>query len=84
MNLLEQYIAEASHRAYSKLEDITAYKNADFGIWGRGKNIHVTNAMLSDNNIGTQYPGDGNLFENSVIIGESDNIGAEFLEIKVY
>lgn len=39
--------------------------------------MHVTGAMLSDNNIGTQYPGDGNLFENSVIIGESDNIGAQ-------
>lgn len=73
-NLLEQtfYSLET---APSLIEGFTAYKNAEHGIWGRGTGIHVTGAKLADNQIGAQFPGDNNLLENSIIVGETPNIG---------
>ena len=60
---------------YSEIVNFTGYKVVGEALWGRGESFHVIGAMLSDNQIGAQYPGDGSMVENSVFVGDSDNIG---------
>ncbi|WP_305096732.1 G8 domain-containing protein [Croceibacterium aestuarii] len=62
--------------------DLTAYKNRNGGLWGRGDMYVYSNMKLADNAIGmTQAAGDiGSLpfssrLVNSLVVGESDNIG---------
>eukprot|EP01125_Pyxidicula_operculata_P001994 TRINITY_DN11974_c0_g1_i1.p1 TRINITY_DN11974_c0_g1~~TRINITY_DN11974_c0_g1_i1.p1 ORF type:complete len:1221 (-),score=309.90 TRINITY_DN11974_c0_g1_i1:103-3765(-) len=62
-------------RAEGVVEDFVAYKCIEHGIWGRGSFIRVKRAILADNQIGAQFPGDGNILEDSIIIGETDNAG---------
>ncbi|AKH44329.1 cell migration-inducing and hyaluronan-binding protein [Altererythrobacter atlanticus] len=63
-------------------EDLTAYKNRNGGLWGRGDLYVYSNMKLADNAIGmTQAAGDiGSLpfssrLVDSLVVGESDNIG---------
>ena len=63
-------------------EDLTAWKNRNGGLWGRGDLYVYSNLKLADNAIGmTQAAGDiGSLpfssrLVNSLIVGETDNVG---------
>jgi hypothetical protein len=63
-------------------ENLTAYKNRNGGLWGRGDLYVYSNAKLADNAIGmTQAAGDiGSLpfssrLVDSLVVGETDNIG---------
>jgi len=63
-------------------ENLTAYKNRNGGLWGRGDLYVYSNMILADNAIGmTQAAGDiGSLpfssrLVNSLVVGETDNIG---------
>ncbi|WAT19279.1 G8 domain-containing protein [Aurantiacibacter sp. MUD11] len=63
-------------------EDLTAYKNRNGGLWGRGDLYVYSNLRLADNAIGmTQAAGDiGSLpfssrLVNSLVVGETDNVG---------
>ena len=62
--------------------NLTAYKNRNGGLWGRGDLYVYSNLKLADNAIGmTQAAGDiGSLpfssrLVNSLVVGESDNVG---------
>ena len=66
----------------SHFEDLTAYKNRNGGLWGRGDMFVYRNAKFADNAIGmTQAAGDigsnpfNSRLEDSLIVGETDNIG---------
>jgi cell surface hyaluronidase len=52
-----------------------AYKNRDRGVWLRGGNLHLKNAVLADNAIGATFASNDTMVENSVMIGESKNVG---------
>jgi cell migration-inducing and hyaluronan-binding protein len=63
-------------------ENLTAYKNRNGGLWGRGDLYVYSNMKLADNAIGmTQAAGDiGSLpfssrLVDSLVVGETDNIG---------
>ena len=63
-------------------EDLTAYKNRNGGLWGRGDMYVYSNMTLADNAIGmTQAAGDiGSLpfssrLVDSLVVGETANIG---------
>jgi cell migration-inducing and hyaluronan-binding protein len=63
-------------------ENLTAYKNRNGGLWGRGDLYVYSNMKLADNAIGmTQAAGDiGSLpfssrLVNALVVGETDNIG---------
>ncbi len=63
-------------------ENLTAYKNRNGGLWGRGDLYVYSNLKLADNAIGmTQAAGDiGSLpfssrLVDSLVVGETDNIG---------
>ncbi len=64
------------------IEDLTAYKNRNGGLWGRGELQIFRNLHLADNAIGmTHSSGDfgsqefTSRLEDSLIVGETDNIG---------
>ncbi len=63
-------------------EDLTAYKNRNGGIWGRGELHLFTNLKLADNAIGfTHASGEFGRYAftskviDSLFVGETDNIG---------
>ncbi len=63
-------------------ENLTAYKNRNGGLWGRGDLYVYSNMKLADNAIGmTQAAGDigslpfSSLLVDSLVVGETDNIG---------
>ncbi|MCL6252354.1 hypothetical protein M3P36_15040, partial [Altererythrobacter sp. KTW20L] len=63
-------------------ENLTAYKNRNGGLWGRGDLYVYRNMKLADNAIGmTQAAGDigslpfSSLLVDSLVVGETDNIG---------
>jgi cell migration-inducing and hyaluronan-binding protein len=66
------------------IEDFTAYKNRNSGIWGRGEQHVYKGLKFADNGIGFTHAGgnfDGGTYEftsrvmDSLFVGESDNIG---------
>ncbi len=57
------------------LLDFTAYKNRDRGVWLRGGNLHLKNATLADNAIGATFAANDTILENSLVIGETANLG---------
>jgi hypothetical protein len=66
----------------SHFEDLTAYKNRNGGLWGRGDLFVYSNAKFADNAIGmTQAAGDigtsrfSSRLVDSLIVGETDNVG---------
>jgi len=66
----------------SEFADLTAYKNRNGGIWGRGENHIFRNVKLADNAIGfTHSAGSAgrdpfsSLVIDSLFVGETDNIG---------
>lgn len=52
-----------------------AYKNRQYGIWLKGGIFFVRNSVLIDNGVGVNTPGGGNLVYDTVVIGETNNIG---------
>ena len=66
----------------SVFEDLTAYKNRNSGIWGRGEMHTFRNVKLADNAIGFTHAS-GNFGQSdytsrvvdSLFVGETDNIG---------
>ncbi len=66
----------------SHFENLTAYKNRNGGLWGRGDLFVYSNAKFADNAIGmTQAAGDigSSRFHarlvDSLVVGETENIG---------
>jgi hypothetical protein len=66
----------------STFEDLTAYKNRNGGIWGRGENHVFRNVKLADNAMGyTHASGSAgrdpftSLVVDSLFVGETDNVG---------
>ncbi len=57
------------------ISNFTAYKNRERGVWLRGGNLHLKNALLADNAIGATFASNETMVENSVMIGESKNVG---------
>jgi len=62
--------------------DLTAYKNRNGGIWGRGEMHIFSNARMADNAMGyTHASGNGgrdpytSLMVDSLFVGETDNVG---------
>ncbi len=56
-------------------EDIVVYKNRNFGMWTRGQPFRFNNFRAYDNAIGLEAVPGTNYVENSLFVGESDNIG---------
>lgn len=61
--------------APARLNFNNAYKNRQYGIWFKGGYFLIQNSLLIDNGIGVNTPGSGNLFYDSTIIAETENIG---------
>src|SRR5690606_34333567 len=65
----------------SVFEDLTAYKNRNGGIWGRGELHLFRNVKFADNAMGFTHAAGGGDFEytsqvvDSLFVGESENIG---------
>jgi len=73
---------ENSRSVDSLLEDLTAYKNRNGGVWGRGERHVFKNFKAADNAIGfTNSTGSfgadtfTSLVVDSLFVGETDNIG---------
>jgi hypothetical protein len=56
-------------------DDFTAYKNYEFGMWARGSHIWFRRARVSDNQVGVQMPGWSMMLSDSVLVGDSPNVG---------
>ena len=72
-----------SRSVVTHFNDLTAYKNRNGGIWGRGENHVFRNAKLADNAIGyTHASGSAgqdpftSLVVDSLFVGETENIGS--------
>src|SRR5690606_35042408 len=65
----------------SVFEDLTAYKNRNGGIWGRGELHLFRNVKFADNAMGFTHAAGGGDFEytsqvvDSLFVGETENIG---------
>lgn len=59
----------------AEFKDITSFKNRNRAIWLRGKNHVVSNAKLADNAIGATFANDDTIIKDSLIVGESENLG---------
>ncbi|MXO70989.1 transmembrane domain-containing protein [Altererythrobacter buctensis] len=73
---------EASELVPSVIDNLTAYKNRNGGIWSRGEYHLYTNLKLADNAIGFTHaasaPGIApytSRVENALFVGESENVG---------
>ncbi len=74
--------ADANSKALvSVFEDLTAYKNRNGGIWGRGEMHLFRNVKFADNAMGFTHAAGGGRNEyssqvvDSLFVGETDNIG---------
>jgi hypothetical protein len=54
--------------------DLTLFKNGD-AFWYRGDYALVTNSKFADNVAAFTAPGNDNILQNSIVIGESNNVG---------
>jgi len=62
-------------RIEAVFSNILSYKNRQYGIWGRGGRFRWTGIVAADNMRGFNSPPEPSVLENSLIIGETDNIG---------
>ena len=72
------------------LEDLTAYKNRNGGLWGRGEETLFRNLHMADNAIGFTFAsglGGGAAWTSKVVdslfVGETDNIGNPTTEAEI-
>jgi cell surface hyaluronidase len=56
-------------------ENFTAYRNRTRGVWLRGSSHTLRGAVLADNGIGATFASSQTLIEDSVVIGETANLG---------
>ncbi len=66
---------EDSAEVTATFSDFTAYKNRERGVWLRGANELLTGAILADNLIGATFASVNTAIEDSLIVGESANLG---------
>ncbi|MCW2924164.1 MAG: transrane domain containing protein [Thermoleophilia bacterium] len=59
----------------TQLTGFTAYKNRGEGAWLRGSNHHMVHAVLADNAIGATFASDESYLEDSLVVGETANLG---------
>ncbi len=55
--------------------DFTGYKNRRRGVWMRGSHLVLSDAKLADNAIGVTLASSQSVVRDSLIVGETDNIG---------
>jgi len=65
----------SSQRLTTRLENFTAYKNSNNGVWARGGNHEFVNFTLADNAIGFTHASGSSMLIDSFFVGETDNIG---------
>jgi len=58
------------------LRGFTAYKNRLRGVWLRGHNHTLSNAVLADNGIGATFASSESYLQGSLVVGETANKGA--------
>ncbi len=56
-------------------EGLTAYMNRDRGVWLRGHNHVVTDAVLADNRAGATFASSESYLRDSFVVGETANPG---------
>ena len=54
---------------------LTAYKNRRRGAWLRGDHLRLVGACLADNSIGATFAASESFLQDSVIVGETANLG---------
>ena len=69
---------EDSSTITAVFDGFVAYKNRERGIWLRGVDHVVTNAVLADNAIGATFASYESYLENSLVVGESANTGTPY------
>eukprot|EP01121_Diplochlamys_sp_Union-15-3_P010039 TRINITY_DN2772_c0_g1_i3.p1 TRINITY_DN2772_c0_g1~~TRINITY_DN2772_c0_g1_i3.p1 ORF type:complete len:904 (-),score=171.24 TRINITY_DN2772_c0_g1_i3:861-3572(-) len=57
------------------IRDCITFKCSDNGFWGRGDYIMVIRGKSLDNMNGATFPGSNSVVQNSVFVGETDNVG---------
>ncbi|WP_347331614.1 G8 domain-containing protein [Marinimicrobium locisalis] len=65
----------SSERLITRMEDFTAYKNRNNGVWARGFNHEFVNFALADNAIGFTHASGSSDLMDSLIVGETENQG---------
>ncbi|MBZ9749974.1 G8 domain-containing protein [Deinococcus sp. HMF7604] len=55
--------------------DFTAYKQRDHGVWLRGENHTLLNAVLADNAVGATFASNLSVFKGGLLVGETPNVG---------
>lgn len=66
---------EDSAPVVANFANFTAYKNRNRGVWMRGENHILTNAVLADNRSGASFASDLTEMRNALVVGESANLG---------
>jgi cell migration-inducing and hyaluronan-binding protein len=56
-------------------EGVTAYKNRALGLWTRGDDHVIINAVLADNGVGASFASEETGIIGGLIVGESANVG---------
>lgn len=69
------YTQNSSKELSATFDSLLAYKNRRNGVWLRGKNHSLDNAILADNAVGVTLASQDSSAENSLFIGESQNLG---------
>lgn len=59
----------------ARFTGLVAYKNRDRGAWLRGENHIVSGATFADNAVGLTFASDASQLVDSVLVGESANVG---------
>jgi hypothetical protein len=59
----------------AQFQRLIGYKNRVHAVWMRGLNLDLTDAILADNTIGVTFPANEVRVKNSLIVGETPNLG---------
>ncbi len=59
----------------SEFKTFTAYRNRERGVWLRGSNLVLSGAKLADNAIGATFASDDTFMKDSLVVGETANLG---------
>jgi cell migration-inducing and hyaluronan-binding protein len=71
--------ANDSPAVIADFNGLKAWKNSGRGVWLRGSNQRLTNALMADNGIGATFAANETFVQNSTFIGESENVGTAAL-----
>ncbi|BDI30216.1 hypothetical protein CCAX7_22670 [Capsulimonas corticalis] len=64
-----------AHAADAVFDGFVGYKNRRRGVWMRGLRLHLSHARLADNAIGVTLASSLSMVEDSLIVGETENVG---------